>query len=68
VPGEDTEKSRQQFAGILSAIETNQVPLSALWVYDFTAQAKDWDVNPTNRRSWQLDAVQQANERMRRTR
>lgn len=65
VPGDTTETSKQQFAGMLAAIETNRVPISALWVFDFAAQAKDWNVNPTNTRNWQLDAIQQANERMR---
>jgi hypothetical protein len=68
VPGASTEESKTKFAAILTAIETNRVPLSALWVFDFDGQAKDWNVSPTNTRSWQLDAIQQANERMRRSR
>jgi hypothetical protein len=63
VPGVTTEESRTRFNTILSAIETNHIPLSALWVFDFEGQAKDWNVNTTNHRSWQLDAIQQANER-----
>jgi len=65
VPGASTEETKAKFTAILSAIETNRVPISALWVYDFDGQAKDWNVNTTNGRSWQLDAIQQANERMR---
>ena len=65
VPGAATEESKSKFASILSAIETNQVPLAALWVFDFEVQAKDWNVNATNDRSWQLEAIQRANERMR---
>ena len=65
VPGASTEETKAKFTAILSAIETNRVPISALWVYDFDGQAKDWNVNTTNDRSWQLDAIQQANERMR---
>ncbi len=68
VSGHDTGELKVKFAMILSAIETNRVPLSALWVFDFDGQTKDWNVNETNDRSWQLDAIQQANERMRRTR
>jgi len=68
VPGAATGKSKEKFAKILAAIETNRVPLSALWVFDFEGQAKDWNVNATNDRSWQLDAIQQANERMKRSR
>ena len=65
VPGAPTAESRKHFAAILAAIETNHVPLSALWVFDFTSQAKDWNVTPTNDRCWQLDAIRQTNERMR---
>jgi hypothetical protein len=68
VPGPATLESKEKFASILSAIETNRVPLAALWVFDFEGQAKDWNVSATNDRSWQLDAIQQANERMRRSR
>lgn len=65
VPGPATEESKMQFATILAAIETHRVALSALWVFDFDGQAKDWSVTATNDRSWQLDAIQQANERLR---
>lgn len=68
VPGATTGESKMKFAKILLAIETNRVPLAALWVFDFDGQARDWNVNATNDRSWQLDAIQQANERMRRKR
>jgi len=65
VPGPTNPDSQAKFAAILTAIETNRVPLSALWVFDFEAQSKDWNVNVTNSRSWQLEAIQQANERLR---
>lgn len=64
VPGATTENIKAQFAAILHALETNRVPLSALWVFDFGSQAKHWNVNATNERSWQLQAVQQANARL----
>jgi len=68
VPGAATGESKMKFAKILTAIETNRVALSALWVFDFDGQAKDWNVNVANDRSWQLDAIQQANERMKKSR
>lgn len=68
VPGGREAGASRQFHQILSAIETNGVPLSALWVFDFAAQDKEWNVNATNDRNWQLDAIQQANERMRKRR
>lgn len=64
VPGYNTEASKVTFSQILSALATNQVPLAALWVFDFEDQRKDWNVNATNDRRWQLDAIQQANERI----
>jgi hypothetical protein len=64
VPGAATEEEKANFAAILSAIETNRIPLSALWVFDFDGQAKDWNVNASNSRNWQLNAIQQVNERM----
>ncbi|NOS72386.1 MAG: cellulase family glycosylhydrolase [Verrucomicrobia bacterium] len=67
-PQDAAGESKEKFAAILAAIETNNVPLSALWVFDFEGQAKDWNVNVTNNRSWQLDAIQKANERMKRKR
>jgi hypothetical protein len=66
VPGQTTDTTKEQFAAILRAIETNRVPLAALWVYDFGSQAKDWNVSATNGRSWQLEAITQANERIQR--
>ncbi len=67
VAGPMNPPSQSQFASILTAIETNGIPLAALWVFDFEAQAKDWNVTATNARSWQLDAIQQANERLRKS-
>ena len=64
VPGTTTAESKEKFATILAAIESLRVPLSALWVFDFDDQAKDWNVGATNDRNWQLDAIRQANERM----
>ncbi len=63
-PQDAAGESKEKLATILAAIETNNVPLSALWVFDFEGQAKDWNVSATNNRSWQLDAIQKANERM----
>ncbi len=65
VPGPPSPKAKATFAAILDAIETNHVALSALWVFDFDDQAKDWSVTTSNDRSWQLDAIEQANRKMR---
>ena len=68
VPAASRRPAREQFAAMLAAIETNHVPLAALWVFDFASQAKDWNVTATNERSWQLEAIEEANEWMQRDR
>lgn len=64
VPGGVTAESREAFKAVLQCIETNQVPLSALWVFDFAAQAKDYSVTTKNERAWQLEEVRLVNERL----
>jgi hypothetical protein len=68
VSGPATAESKARFATIVTAIEANRVPLAALWVFDFASQDQDWNVTGANDRRWQLDAIQQANERMGATR
>ena len=63
-PRAEIGESKEKFTAILTAIETNQVPIAALWVFDFDGQDKDWNVNGTNDRSWQLDSLRQVNERI----
>ncbi len=65
VPGKPTPESRKRFAEILGRLESEQVPLAALWVFDFDGQADDWSVTATNARAYQLEAVGQANRRLR---
>jgi hypothetical protein len=48
VPGATTAESREKFDAMLAAVETNRVPLAALWVFDFASQAKDWNVTAAN--------------------
>lgn len=64
VPAGGKSDPHATFNRILEAIESAGVPLAALWVYDFDGQAKDWNVTATNDRAWQLDAIQQANVRI----
>ncbi|HPD15439.1 MAG TPA: cellulase family glycosylhydrolase [Planctomycetota bacterium] len=61
----DGEKgAKERLAALLAAIEKAEVPLAALWVYDFRGQDKDWNVTATNARAWQLDAIAEANQRI----
>jgi hypothetical protein len=63
VPGLEHQEAKPHFESILRSLETNSVPLSALWVFDFSGQSKNWSVNATNSRSWQLDGIQELNQR-----
>jgi len=65
VPGQTTKEVRERFQSILGALETNRVSLAALWVFDFNGQSRDWNVNGTNNRAWQLQAIQELNESLR---
>jgi hypothetical protein len=58
---------REQFQTLLAAIEDAQVPLAALWVFDFGWQNDSFNITPTNARSYQLQAITEANARIRKT-
>jgi arylsulfatase A-like enzyme len=57
-------RSESEFRRLLAAIETNGVPLAAVWVFDFQPQDTDWNITMTNDRSYQLTAVAEANRRL----
>lgn len=61
---DNAEATRTRFFQMLSAIEANKVPLSAVWVFDYTPQDKKWNITADNERSYQLDAIAAANRRM----
>ena len=58
-------KSDAEFRSLLKAIEDAGVPLAALWVYDFSRQDADFNVTAANGRAYQLQAVSEANVRLR---
>jgi hypothetical protein len=66
VPGTPTAESRKRFEEQLELLRQHDVPLAALWVFDFDGQAADWNVTATNARKEQLAAVAEANRRLRR--
>lgn len=63
--GEGPETA-EQFHSLLRLIEDTQVPLAALWVFDFKVQP-DLSVRADNARSYQLKAIAEANRRIHRT-
>lgn len=66
VPGEMTSPNQGQFREWLDALDTNSVPLAALWVFDFEGQAKDWNVTAENARQEQLRLIAEINARWKR--
>lgn len=62
-PG-DSEKSRKEFEALVAAIESERVPLSALWVFDYRSQDGEWNVTAANSRAWQLQKVSELNRRI----
>ncbi len=59
------EEERRQFELLLNLMVTNQVPLSALWNYDFEhVDQTRWNITEANHRAYMLDALQQANREL----
>jgi hypothetical protein len=58
------EQHRAAFTEMLAAIEQEDVPLAAFWVYDLPYQ-KNCNITFTNDRAWMLDAVIHLNSRLR---
>lgn len=58
------DATRQEFFTLLKAIEDAKVPLAALWVFDYARQPK-CTVTAANDRSYQFQAVAEANARIR---
>jgi hypothetical protein len=60
----DYERQKKVFAELLSAIESQKIPLAALWVYDFTGQANEWNVTFDNERFYMLTQIADVNQKI----
>jgi len=58
------KQARLRFTELLNGIEASEVPLAALWVFDFPGQDKEWNVAPDNGRGYQLEQIAKLNERI----
>ena len=63
--GGGPDRGRAELLRIITALELNEVPLAALWVYDLPHQDSFANVTPSNARKHFLDAVELANHRIR---
>ena len=62
----DSPEVRQQFQILLDLIERMEVPLAALWVFDYRQQT-DRNITADNGRGYQLKAISEANQRLQHT-
>lgn len=58
------QQEKTKFFQYLDIIETTGIPLSAVWVYDFSEQAGTWNITVHNDRGYQLRAISDLNKRM----
>ena len=59
------ELAKVEGLAILKAIEDSNVPLAAIWVFDFTWQDDFINIRTDNYRAHYLDAIREANRRIR---
>jgi hypothetical protein len=62
VEGPATEENKALFFEMIQAIEESEVPLAALWQYDFFGQP-EWVTTFFNDRSYQLEAIIELNNK-----
>lgn len=56
------ENEREIFYKIYNAIIDHNVPLSAVWVYDYPPQNNDWNITEDNEREYMLREVKNFND------
>ena len=61
VPNSYSNEVQSVYKRMIKAIKENKVPLSALWVYDFSKQDKEWNVTFDNKRKFMLQLISEAN-------
>lgn len=60
----NTETEKAPFKKLLTAIEKQNIPLAALWVYDFQKMENQWNVTYKNNRAYMLRMIAIANQRI----
>jgi hypothetical protein len=59
-----TDVNRKQFERWMEALDANEIPLAALWVFDFSGQS-NWNVTEENGRKEMLARIAELNKRWR---
>jgi hypothetical protein len=60
----ETEAQAAKCRRLLKAIIEHDIPLAALWVFDYPKQ-NDFNITADNNRAWQLDLIAEANRQFR---
>ena len=60
------EAARKNILEMIAALESTGVPLAALWNFDLAGEVGSLNVAADDPRSWVLDEIQRANERLQR--
>ena len=64
VPISYSNQVKKIYNEFICAIKKYNVPLSALWVFDFESQKKDWNVNFENNRAHMLKEISKLNKKI----
>ncbi|MDD5037575.1 MAG: cellulase family glycosylhydrolase [Methylococcaceae bacterium] len=65
--GPDSPQARRAMDEFLAKLDRLQVPLAAVWVFDFANQEKDRNITATNQRAWELPLIRAHNEKLARS-
>lgn len=52
------------FMEMMEGIEMYKVPLSCVWVFDFSHQDSDWNIMTTNSEKYMLEEIGKLNDRI----
>ncbi|RLD11425.1 MAG: hypothetical protein DRI44_03630 [Chlamydiae bacterium] len=64
VPVSLSNEINTTYSEFITAIEKYEIPLAALWVYDYENQNKDWNVNFKNNRTFMLNEISKINKKL----
>ncbi len=59
----DSPEARKDMKDFLAMLDQLQIPLAAVWVFDFPNQEKDRNITATNKRAWELELLREHNDR-----
>ena len=61
----DIDAEKRKFEQLLASLIKQEVPLAALWVYDYSRMENQWNTTFNNRRTYMLEMIAKANKQTR---